>query len=178
MASTDETFLPCGSTYRSSHWIGRSTSGLRPCCCYRGDRQLVSTSSLWIVFELTNVARTSKIRAGSDLQHNVQDIYIERERENFHSKLVYVGVAQARPNYVQFNSVTNLSTQWHEWEYCYAPTEIKRLNYIVHFTQNVAPSLLFGHPFSHRVVGHTTLSTAATVVVNTLLMREIVFHVV
>jgi len=28
MPSTDETFLPCGSPYRSSRWIGRSTSGL------------------------------------------------------------------------------------------------------------------------------------------------------
>ena len=28
MASTDETFLSCGSPYRSSHWIGRSMSGL------------------------------------------------------------------------------------------------------------------------------------------------------
>ena len=34
MASTDETFLSCGSPYRSSHWIGRSTSGLCPCCCH------------------------------------------------------------------------------------------------------------------------------------------------
>ena len=34
MASTDETFLPWGSPYRSSDWTGRSTSGLRPCCCH------------------------------------------------------------------------------------------------------------------------------------------------
>ena len=45
MASTDETFLPCGSPYRSSHWIGRSTSGFHPCCCHQGGRQLVSSRS-------------------------------------------------------------------------------------------------------------------------------------
>ena len=28
VASTDETFLPCGSPYNSSHWIGRSVSGV------------------------------------------------------------------------------------------------------------------------------------------------------
>ena len=103
MASTDETFLPCGSTYRSSHWIGRSTSGLRPCCCAR---RLVSSRwvswvrvqcSLWIVFELTNDARTRKIRAGCDLRHDVRDIYTYIYIEKFHSKLVYVGLAQARP---------------------------------------------------------------------------------
>jgi len=36
MALTDETFSPWSSPYRSSHWIGRSMSGLRPCCCHRG----------------------------------------------------------------------------------------------------------------------------------------------
>ena len=30
------TFSPWGSPYRSSHWIGRSTSGLHPYCCHRG----------------------------------------------------------------------------------------------------------------------------------------------
>jgi len=79
MASTDETFLPCGNTYRSSHWIGRSTSGLRPCWgCLLAE---LSTSSLWIVFELTNDARTRKIRAGCDLRHDVRDIY--RMARNF-----------------------------------------------------------------------------------------------
>ena len=52
-------------------------------------------------FELTNDARTRKIRAGCDLRHDVRDIYtyiyIYREREKFHSKLVYVGLAQAHP---------------------------------------------------------------------------------
>jgi len=36
MASTGETFLPWSSPFHSSHWIGRSTSGLRPYCCHRG----------------------------------------------------------------------------------------------------------------------------------------------
>ena len=97
MASTDETFLPCSSTYRSSHWIGRSTSGLRPCWgCLPAE---LSMSSLWIVFELTNDARTRKIRAGCDLRHDIREIYIYREREKFHSKLICVGLAQAHPNY-------------------------------------------------------------------------------
>jgi len=43
-----------------------------------------------------------KIWAGSDLRHDVRQIYIyierEREREKIYSKLVYVGLAQARPN--------------------------------------------------------------------------------
>ena len=33
MALTDETFLPWGSPYCSSHWRGRSTSGSRTCYC-------------------------------------------------------------------------------------------------------------------------------------------------
>jgi len=28
--------LPCGYVYRSSRWIGKSVSGLRPCCRHRG----------------------------------------------------------------------------------------------------------------------------------------------
>ena len=77
MVSTDEAFSPWGSPYRSSHWIGRSTSGLRPCCCHRGGAAVraFSLSSWWIVFELTNDTRTCKIRAGSDLRHDVQHIY-------------------------------------------------------------------------------------------------------
>ena len=97
MASTDETFLPWCSPYRSSHWIGRSTSGLRPCCCHRGGMTVrVFLSSLWIVFELTNDARTRKIRAeviyGKTYVRN--NIYIDKT----HVLLVSVGLAQARPN--------------------------------------------------------------------------------
>ena len=55
---------------------------------------------LW--FELTHDAMTRKIRAGSDLRHDVR--YIHRYKEiniwKIYSKLVYVGLAQARPNYV------------------------------------------------------------------------------
>jgi len=40
-----------------------------------------------------NDARTRKIRAGSDL--GTHTIY---NTDKFHSKLVYVGLAQARPN--------------------------------------------------------------------------------
>ena len=38
-ASTDESLLPCGSSYRSNQWIGRSTSGL--------PLSLLSPSNLW-----------------------------------------------------------------------------------------------------------------------------------
>ena len=85
---------PCNE--RLPLWVARSTSGLRPCWgCFLAE---LSTSSLWIVFELTNDARTRKIRAGFDLRHDVRDIYTYIYREKFHSKLVYVGLAQARPN--------------------------------------------------------------------------------
>ena len=49
MALTDATFLSCSSPYRSSHWIGRSTSGLRPCCCRRWFVSIVAiVASFWI----------------------------------------------------------------------------------------------------------------------------------
>ena len=48
--------------------------------------------------EITHDARTRKIRPGSDLRHDVQYIYIYIYRK-IYSKLVYVGLAQARPNY-------------------------------------------------------------------------------
>jgi len=55
-ASTDETLLPWGS---------------RPCFCHQGGMAvhvfLLSSLSLWTVFELTNDVRTCKIRARSDL---------------------------------------------------------------------------------------------------------------
>ena len=68
MVSADETFMPCGNQYCSSHWISSSTSGLPPCCCHQWGRQFVSSPliSLWTVFELMNDARTHKIRVGSD----------------------------------------------------------------------------------------------------------------
>ena len=40
-------FLSCGSPYRSSHIIGRSMSGLRPCCCHSGGREFVSSHYFW-----------------------------------------------------------------------------------------------------------------------------------
>jgi len=53
-----------------------------------------------IVFEITNDARTHKIRGRRDLRHDVRYIiYIDK----FHGKLVYVGLAQARPNYPKSN---------------------------------------------------------------------------
>ena len=49
MALTDATFLSCSSPYHSSHWIGRSTSGLRPCCCRRWFVSIVAiVASFWI----------------------------------------------------------------------------------------------------------------------------------
>ena len=30
--------LPCSYLYDSRHWIGKYTSSLHPCCCYRGGR--------------------------------------------------------------------------------------------------------------------------------------------
>ena len=78
MASTDETFLPWGSPYHSSHWIGRSTSGLCLCCCHWGGTavHVFLLSSWWIVFEIMNDARTCKIGTGSDLRHDVRYMYI------------------------------------------------------------------------------------------------------
>ena len=72
---------PCNE--RLPLWVARSTSGLRPCWgCFLAELS-TNASSLWIVFELTNDARTRKIRAGFDLRHDVRDIYtyIYRERE-------------------------------------------------------------------------------------------------
>ena len=43
---------------------------------------------------LTNDARTRKIKAESDLRHDVRYNYMDK----LHRKLVYVGFAQARPN--------------------------------------------------------------------------------
>ena len=78
MVSTDETFLPCSSPYRFSHWIGRSMSDLRTYCCHWGGRRFVSSHwvySLWIVFELMNDTKIAwKIGARSGLQ-NVNVLY-------------------------------------------------------------------------------------------------------
>ena len=73
------TFLAWGSACHSSHWIGRSVSGLRPCSCHRGGMvvHVLLLSSWWIAFEWS---KNSQIRPGSDLWHNVQYIYGERER--------------------------------------------------------------------------------------------------
>ena len=68
-------FVPCGSPNCSSHWIGRSMSGLNPCCCHWGGIQFMSwhwVVCVLIVFELTNDARTCKIREGNDLWHDVR----------------------------------------------------------------------------------------------------------
>ena len=60
--------LPCGYVYRSSHWIGKSTSGLHPFCRHRGVRlSVVHVFNSWVVFELTHDTKRVKIRAGSDL---------------------------------------------------------------------------------------------------------------
>jgi len=52
------------------------------------------------------------IRAGSDLWHDVQYI---GNIDKFHSKLVYVGLAQARPNNTQLPSMyeVKLGAQMH-----------------------------------------------------------------
>ena len=65
-------FLPCGSPYHSDHRIGRFTSGLRPCCCYRGGRRFMSSRwvVMWNIFWIN--ARMRKIRTGSDLQHDIR----------------------------------------------------------------------------------------------------------
>ena len=90
-ASTDETLLPCGS---------------RPCCCHRGGTAVrvfsLSSLSLWTVFELTNDARTRKIRAGSDsmkLEQVPERTDRTYDTNNFFSTLLTsVGLAHIRPN--------------------------------------------------------------------------------
>ena len=53
--------LPCGYVYRSSHWIGNSVSGLRPCCCHGGVRlPMVHVFKLSSDFELTHDAKRAK----------------------------------------------------------------------------------------------------------------------
>ena len=58
-----------------------------------------------IVFKLT---RMRKISAGSDLQHDVRQIFTYMHTDKFHSKLVYVGLVQARPNYNARHLLHNL----------------------------------------------------------------------
>ena len=42
--------LPCGYVYRSSHWIGKSVSSLRPCCRHRWVRlSMVHVFNSWLV---------------------------------------------------------------------------------------------------------------------------------
>jgi len=43
--------LPCGYVYRSSHWIGKSVSYLRPCCRLS---MIVQVFNSRVVFELTH----------------------------------------------------------------------------------------------------------------------------
>ena len=57
--------LPCGSPYCSILWIGRTTSGLHPCCWQPGGTWFVS--SCWTVCEYFWINKWCKIRAGSDL---------------------------------------------------------------------------------------------------------------
>ena len=92
-------FLPWGSPYCSSHWIGRSTTGLRPCCFHREGTAVCAFSLSMLVnsFWINKWRKKLKIRAGSDLRHDVWYIY---NIDKFHSKVVYVGLAQACPNYV------------------------------------------------------------------------------
>ena len=103
--------------HRCGHWRGRSRHKqwhwqMKPFChpyCssyWIGSPQVVSVlavafslSSWWIVFELMNDARTRKIRAGSDLRHDVLYKYIYIDK--FHSKAVYVGLARAHPSHIQ-----------------------------------------------------------------------------
>jgi len=44
------------------------------------------------------------IRATYDLRHDVRQIDIDMYEWKIHSKLVYVGLAHARPNYDNFSS--------------------------------------------------------------------------
>ena len=103
--------------HQCGHWRGRSRHKqwhwqMKPFChpyCssyWIGSPQVVSVlavafslSSWWIVFELMNDARTRKIRAGSDLRHDVLYKYIYIDK--FHSKAVYVGLARAHPSHIQ-----------------------------------------------------------------------------
>ena len=74
-------FLPCSSPYRSSHWIGRSMNGLSPSTLSPLRRLIAPGSCLQLVdlfvncfWILTKDARLHKIRAASDLRHDVQQI--------------------------------------------------------------------------------------------------------
>jgi len=99
-ATTDETFLPWGSPYHSSHCIGRSTCGDRPCCCHRLSRRYSSScllASWWIVFEVTNDARTPKTRAGSDLWHNVWYIIYNNKYRQIPQQTRLCGVCSGLP---------------------------------------------------------------------------------
>jgi len=57
--------LSCGYVYRSSHWIGKSVSGFRPCCRHRGVRLSIWHAEWFmfnsrVVFELTHDATRTK----------------------------------------------------------------------------------------------------------------------
>jgi len=39
------------------------------------------------------------------MTYDIYNIYREREREKIHSKLVYVGLAQARPNKLKLQTI-------------------------------------------------------------------------
>ena len=53
--------LPCSYVYHSSHWIGKSVSGLRPCCRHPGVRlSIVHVFNSRVVFELTHDAKCAK----------------------------------------------------------------------------------------------------------------------
>jgi len=68
------------------------------------------------VIELINDAKTREIRVGSDLQHDVRQMCME-----ICSKLVYVGLAQARPN--NFGAWTSKETgRLDAFKVCYSST--------------------------------------------------------
>ena len=64
--------LPCGYLYHSRHRIGNSTSSIRPCCCNRGGRLPMVTSSTAMLspshFSVYTWRKTHKIRARSELR--------------------------------------------------------------------------------------------------------------
>ena len=64
VASTDETFLPWGSPYHSSHWIGMSVSGVHPCCSHSRDTQIIHVSVFksLIVFQIMQHAQNKSCK--------------------------------------------------------------------------------------------------------------------
>ena len=109
MASTDETFLPWGSPYHSSHWIGRSTSGLRPYCCHwRGTAvRAFSLSMLVNSFWINEWRKNSQNKSRKWLMTRQLKVHDS-------TKLVYYTLGGARSGSLQLFNITGNS--YHQFQ--------------------------------------------------------------